>query len=161
MDLNKLTQLQIASLLLADPRTVRRYQKEDPPIPSHGKGANLYFVWAEVFEWRDRRKHEGLYVKAAYKRPDLLDEKVERGLLARTKREMAEIGLAISLGEVRTLDEFSQAMEGMIAPARINLLAIPSRLRASIGIEAAARVNEEITRALRSLGGIKVQSKNK
>lgn len=155
MHLHKLTQNQLSELLIVDVRTIRRCAIEDIPIPSHGTGQGAWFDWAEVLEWRDQRKHKALYAAAAPKDVEAVSEKLERALLARVQREQAEIVVAQNRKKVVSIEEFERAMADVLVPVRINFLALASRLRPAIGAEAAAKVDVEVRRALRSLGGEK------
>lgn len=152
MNLNKLAQAEVAALLLVEDRTIRNYQKETPPIPSHGSAKRLYYVWEEVLEWRDRRKYQSLHQAANARGQEAPDEKKERALLWRAQREKAELETAFRRKEALSLDDWEKALADLIVPARVNLLAIAPRLRSTIGHEAANRVEEEIKQALRDLG---------
>jgi phage terminase Nu1 subunit (DNA packaging protein) len=151
MNLEALKQAEIAQLLMVDPRQVRTYHRESPPIPSHGKGQGLHYKWREVLPWRDMRREAKILPIAGD--PDRIDEKLERALLARTQRQKIEIENAQKRGEVITLDLFAKAVEDMITPARINLLSLRPKLEVEIGREAAERVEKEIKKILLDLGG--------
>ena len=153
MDLTKLNQQEVAELLLLEPRSVRNCHKEEPPIPFHGGGKKIWYVWEEVVDWRDRRRHRALYAAASSKQPNVPDEKVERALLTKAQRERMELETARKRREALSIQDYEQAMAEMIAPARINLLALGAKLRPAIGSVAAAKVEDEIRRVLRSLGG--------
>jgi phage terminase Nu1 subunit (DNA packaging protein) len=159
MLLNKLNQQEIAELLLLEPRSVRNCHKEDPPIPFHGSGKKIWYVWEEVVDWRDRRRHRSLYAAASSKKADVPDEKIERALLTRAQRERTELDTARKRRDALSLQDYEQAMADMIAPARINLLALGAKLRPAIGSDAAAKVEEEIRRVLRDLGGAAPEAK--
>ena len=157
MNLCRLSRDEVTVLLLVDARTITAWLKEAPPLPSHTTGKKVagkdvaYFVWSEVMEWRDARKHRELFQKAVARNEDVPNEKVERALLTRAKREAQEIETARKRREALAVSDFEQAMADMIAPARANLLAIEARLRPDLGAEAAAKVGAQIRLALRSL----------
>lgn len=83
--------------------------------------------------------------------PDQVDEKLERALLARAQRHRVEIENAKTRGETITLDVYARAIEDMIAPARINLLSLRSKLGPEIGEDAAAKVEVQIRKILLDL----------
>lgn len=159
MNLNKLNQQEAAELLLLEPRSVRNCHKEDPPIPFHGSGKKIWYVWEEVVDWRDRRRHRALYAAASSKKTDVPDERVERALLTKATRERMELDTARKRRESLSVQDYEQAIADMIAPARINLLALGAKLRPAIGSVAAAKVEEEIRRVLRDLGGVAPEAK--
>ena len=69
------------------------------------------------------------------------------------KASLAEYDLAEKRRQVLTVGDWERAMSEILTPARHELLAIPSRLRPVIGSPAAAKVEEEIQRALRAFVG--------
>lgn len=151
MDLEDLKQSELAQLLMVDPRQVRNYDNEDPPIPSKGKGQKRKYAWRQVLPWaimRVRRQFE-----SQFQALDIPNEKIERARLIKTQRENLEIENAKKRGEVVTLELISKTVEELIAPARINLLSLRAKLEVEIGREAAERVDKEIKKILLDLGG--------
>lgn len=151
MDLERLKQPEVAALLLVHERTIRKWHGEEPALPSHGFGKRTYYVWREVLEWRDRKNNAGQEMRKSD--DEAPNEQLERARLTKYQADLKEIEVAIRRKETMSLADYEQAMAEMIGPARINLLAIPARLRPSIGDEASRKVDQEIKRALRSLGG--------
>jgi phage terminase Nu1 subunit (DNA packaging protein) len=49
MDLDRLSQKDVAKLLLVEDRTLRNLKGEG--IPQHGEGRGLYYIWSEVAPW--------------------------------------------------------------------------------------------------------------
>jgi phage terminase Nu1 subunit (DNA packaging protein) len=153
MNLDALKQADVAALLLVDPRQVRNYHRETPPIPSHGEGRGLHYKWSEVLPWRDMRRERAKTEIMEQITGGLVNEKLERALLARAQRERIEIENAKARGEVITLDLYAKAIEDLITPARINLLSLRPKLEVEIGREAAVKVETEIKKILEDLGG--------
>lgn len=153
MDINRLTEAEVAILLLVGTRTLRNYRKESPPIPIHTAEKSPYFKWNEVLDWYLCRKTASICTNPAKKDPSVVDAKLERALLWRAQREKAEVENAVKRKETVSTEDFAKALEEAIVPARVNLLSIRARLQAVIGEEAAAKTDEEIRRALKSLGG--------
>ena len=153
MNLSKLSQTELAELFLVEPRSIRNYMNEKPPLPSYGKGRNLHFVWDEALDWRDRRKHKSLLEAVKAKDPEAPIESVERAFLTRALRERKDLENAKLRKEVLSLEDFEKALSDMITPARVNLLGIEPRLRAKIGAAAAALVGAEVRLVLKDLGG--------
>jgi phage terminase Nu1 subunit (DNA packaging protein) len=151
MNLEALKQSEIAQLLMVDPRQIRTYHRESPPIPYHGQGQGLHYKWKEVLPWRDMRRE--IKILPIANDPDHVDEKLERALLARTQRQKIEIENAQKRAEVITLDLLAKTVEDMITPARINLLSLRAKLEVEIGREAAERVDKEVKKILQDLGG--------
>lgn len=75
----------------------------------------------------------------------------DRLVLAKAERE--EYALAKERREMVTIEDYEAKMSEMITNARLNLLAIPSRIRAKHGDETAMDIETEIKRALRDLAG--------
>lgn len=153
VNLEALKQADVAQLLLVDPRQIRNYHRESPPIPSHGTGRSLHYKWTEVLPWRDMRRERARSEILERMESGAVDEKLERALLARVQRQRIEIENAKARGEVITLDLYAKAMEDLITPARINLLSLRPKLEVEIGREAAIKVEIEIKKILADLGG--------
>lgn len=150
MNLDSLKQAELARLFGVDARQIRNYQRENPPLPSHGGGNALHYKWQECLEWRDDRMRRGIQ-RVVEDDPDQVDEKLERALLARAQRHRVEIENAKARGETITLDVHARAMEDLITPARINLLSLRAKLGPIIGEEASAKVEVEIHKILADL----------
>jgi len=151
MNLEDLKQSELAELLLVDPRQVRNYDNENPPIPSKGRGPKRKYAWRQVFPWLVMRIRRQL--ETQFPQSDVPNEKIERARLLKVQRENLEIENAKKRSEVVTLDLVSKTVEELITPARINLLSLRAKLEVEIGREAAERVDKEIKKILIDLGG--------
>ena len=153
MNLDKLKQKEVAALLSVEDRTIRNYEKEEDPIPSHSDGKVKYYLWMEVLAWRDRRRHASLLAQVGGREEVAVVEKRERALLLRAQREIAEMQAAEKRKETVSIQDAQKMVADIITPARLTLRALPARLRPAIGNEAADRLKVEIDKLLRSLGG--------
>lgn len=146
MDLTHLNQKQVCLLFDRDDRTIRNWAKEDPPIPCHGSGRQLYYVWNEVFEWWRNREFKSLIALGKKIDDEYPDTAVSERKDAAIKAEMRLLDLAAKRGALVVLADVEARVAKRISQCVIQLRGIPNRLRARIGSEASALVAKEIER---------------
>ncbi len=121
MNLSRLSQKELASLLLVEDRTVRNLKDEG--VPCHGEGRGRYYVWAEVEPWWFQRRAR----LVANRRnlggdiPDLLESEARK---AAADAEMAEMKAATMRGGLLERDSVLKVWQKHIGTARAKLLQI-------------------------------------
>jgi phage terminase Nu1 subunit (DNA packaging protein) len=153
VNLEKLTQAQLAALFEVEDRTVRNWGKEDPPLPSHGSGKSLHYRWSEAFRWWRDREYRSLMTAA---RTDLESAGIPPIASSEARRqhlaaERDEIKLAAERKEVAPITAFEERTARLIVAARTHILSIPNRLRSQIGPESTRALEEQVQRTLRIL----------
>lgn len=159
MNLEALTQQELATLLCVDARTVRNAQKEG--LPSRGAGKGLSYVWSEVLPWwLDRNLKVALSGRAAG-----APAKEELRALAESERkkaqyeaEMAEMKAKKMKGELLDRAETQKTWSDFLFQLRDSLMGMPGRLAprvmdcGSLG-EVEGVLKDEITRSLGDVAG--------
>ena len=147
MDLSRLNQKQVCLLLERDERTIRNYAKEDPAIPSHGSGKQLYYVWNEVFEWWRNREFKSLIALGKRFDDEYPDTAVSERKDAAIKAEMRLLDLAAKKKSLVVLTDIETRVAARISQCMIQLHGVANRLRSRIVSENAALVAKEINRS--------------
>lgn len=153
MDINHLTQKQACALLGVEDRTLRNWAKEDPPIPSHGSGKSLSYVWSEVFDWWRKREFRSLLMAANKKESKTPDSFHYAAVEQQADAEIKLIKLAEARRQVANLGDVERKMAGIMAKVRIQCMSIYPRVLPKLGPEHAELVNAEVVRALTLLSG--------
>jgi hypothetical protein len=147
VDLNRLTQKQVCALLACEDRTLRNWAKDNPPIPAHGKGKGLYYVWVEVFEWWREREFQNL-LSAARKSDDAIPVKSDwEAIEQKVDAELKLIKLAEAKKFALPREETERRWASIMAKVRTQLLSIGNRIRGKWGREVADDVQAEINKA--------------
>lgn len=153
MDLERLKQKEVASLLGVDPRSIRNYEKELPPIPFFMDGATKLYRWGAVFSWWHSREFASILAATRKVKTDLVPIAESEARKEEALAEMAHLKLAETRRELIPRVEAVRFTAGLISSARSYLLGIPARLRSKIGPEHTALVDAEVRRSLKVLGG--------
>lgn len=133
MDLNRLKQKELASLLGLEDRSVRNLANEG--LPSHGAGKDLYYVWDEVRPWFfEREVAKRLLGRAAGALAkgelDTLANLEKRKLLAET--ELAEMKAAAMAKSLVDVEDVKRTWSDFLARVRTNLFGMPDRIVARL-----------------------------
>lgn len=158
MDLMRLTQKQVCALFNRDDRTIRNWEKEDPPIPSHGSGKSKYYVWLECFLWWRNREFSSLLKAAKQGDEDIPPTEVSERKDAAAKAEIRMLDLAQKRGQLVALRDVEARVATRISQCVIQLQAIPNRLRARYGSEVSQAVAKEVNRTCTLLSDGKLEA---
>ena len=149
--LPRLNVAQAALLLKKTTRTVRTYLgRESDPLPARlGGGRKPTEIPLEPFvEWMIRQRlAEVVHVESG----EILDPQQERALLDRARRKLVELEQRKREGELVEVKDIKEGTSRMVLNARARLLAIPSRLGAIHGREAAGAVEALLFEAMADL----------
>jgi phage terminase Nu1 subunit (DNA packaging protein) len=157
MDLMHLTQKQLCALYERDDRTIRNWEKEDPPLPSHGSGKGKYYVWSETFTWWRSREFASL-IRATNQGGGAVPAiAISEAKDAAAKAEIRQLELAEKRKELVALRDVEARVAGRISQCIIQLRGIPNRLRAKFGTDVALATAKEIDRTCALLGGGKAE----
>lgn len=157
MDLMRLTQKQVCALFNKEDRTIRNWEKEDPPLPSHGTGKAKRYVWLECFEWWRNREFSALIQATRKGGEEVPPIAISEARDAAAKAEMRELDLAAKRGELVVLRDVEARVASRIGQCVVTLNGIPNRIRARVGPEAALAVAKEINNARELLAGGKTE----
>ena len=152
-----LTQKQLCALYERDDRTIRNWEKEDPPLPSHGSGKGKYYVWSETFTWWRSREFASLIRATSQEGGKVPSIAVSEARDAAAKAEIRELELAEKRAQLVALRDVEARVAGRISQCIIQLRGIPNRLRAKFGTDVALATAKEIDRTCALLGGGKAE----
>lgn len=128
MDLERLTQPELATLLCVDARTLRNAAKEG--MPSHGSGRALSYVWSEVFPWwvsRQTKLALGGRATGAGTKSEIKSLAESERIRAAAEAEMAEMKAEKMKGTLLDREETKKAWAEFILQVRSALLGMPDR----------------------------------
>lgn len=147
LDLENLTAEDVAALLGVTSRAVRLWPADGCPFHSI-KGKSNRFRWREVFRWWLDHRHRPAAVAAPggkVSRPEAEARK------AAAEARLKELRLAREEGRLVAVEDVEAEWTRKVVTARARLLALPARVRAPLGPEAAAMVDAEIRAVLADL----------
>ncbi len=157
MDLMHLTQKQLCALYERDDRTIRNWEKETPPLPSHGSGKGKYYVWNETFAWWRSREFAALLRATNQGNETVPAIAISEAKDAAAKAEIRQLELAEKRAQLVALRDVEARVAGRISQCVIQLRGIPNRLRAKYGSDVALAAAKEIDRTCALLGGGKAE----
>jgi len=119
----------------------------------HGRGGEV-IIWniPSLVRWLMEREAGKAQAQAAARAGTMAMDEAETRKKA-ADAEMAELKLAERRRELVTVSLYKERRASMIQGAKAQLLAIAPRLRARVGPEIAAMVDEEVNATLRAMGG--------
>ena len=148
MELNNLYQKDVAALFFVTDRTVRDWHREDPPIPSHGTGRALRYIYSEVFPWWKEREFKQLTsALRGFSGGDDDDYARWEHVEKRADAEMKLLKLADARRMSLPADEVERRWSSAMSKVRTQLLNIRNRMLAKFGREVADAADEEIKKA--------------
>lgn len=152
-----LTQKQLCALYGRDDRTIRNWEKEDPPLPSHGSGKGKHYVWVETFTWWRSREFASLIRATTQGEGAVPAIAISEAKDAAAKAEIRQLELAEKRAQLVALRDIEARVAGRISQCVIQLRGIPNRLRAKFGTDVAQAAAKEIDRTCSLLGGGKAE----
>lgn len=145
IDLNRLSQTQVAELWGCSTRTIQRL----PELPTlrHGSGQDAYYVWSECRAVRDAHLTQGAGGELSH-----------GDRLKKIKADDAELDLALKQGSLADAVKVREVWACECAAMRARLLSIPATaaVKISPSMTQAQRegiIREDIYEALESLSG--------
>lgn len=133
MNLQRLTKNECAELLCVDVRSVTNYLEKG--IPKHRAKNELFFVWSEVFAWREQMIRDD--VRATRKAAGNEDAKNEAAELKlrqmRVETENAEINLYERRRHLVTIGFMRKELQRIGEVLRTRLITLPGDLAARLG----------------------------
>lgn len=132
------------------------WDKADPPLPSVGKLKSRRYVWDQVRPWwiaHEIRKELGVRINQTRPVADgIPNVQISEARQAHLDAETKEFKLAVMRREYVHLSDYEQAHAQRILRERQSFASIKAKLTPRVGAAVAAIVDEEIHRALATMG---------